>query len=72
MDPAEADCLCQTMSWAGRELVPGGHDIDVTQENFHDFQHKAAALILDGGIAQQMDTIRAGFNEVPFQLGVIQ
>lgn len=64
MSASDAEDLGQSMVWAGRELVLGGHNIDVTRHNFHDFKCKVASLIMDHGIAQQMDAVREGFNEV--------
>ncbi|KAK2951589.1 putative E3 ubiquitin-protein ligase pub3 [Blattamonas nauphoetae] len=46
------------------ELVPGGESIDVTKENQQDWVAKMTEYYLVGSVAEQLECIRYGFNEL--------
>jgi len=46
------------------ELIPGGADIDVTDENKHDYISKLVQWHLTDGIKPQINGLVYGFNEV--------
>eukprot|EP00658_Telonema_sp_P-2_P006475 TRINITY_DN12453_c0_g2_i1.p1 TRINITY_DN12453_c0_g2~~TRINITY_DN12453_c0_g2_i1.p1 ORF type:complete len:1639 (-),score=257.57 TRINITY_DN12453_c0_g2_i1:222-4985(-) len=63
LDADAVEAVCQTMSWEGWELVPGGCDMDVTVDNLEEFKTKAATFVLSTGIQQQIQALQSGFEE---------
>lgn len=47
-----------------RELVPGGKEIEVTEENKHEYVEQMVRWRVERGVAEQMESIVKGFNEV--------
>jgi len=51
------------------ELIPGGQDIPVTQENKQQYVHHYVQWYFKRGIDQQLQAVQNGFTElVPHQL----
>ena len=47
-----------------RELIPGGKEIEVTEENKHEYVEQMVRWRVERGVAEQMESIVKGFNEV--------
>jgi len=47
-----------------RELIPGGKDIAVTEENKGDYVKEMVKWRVERGVSEQMESIVRGFNEV--------
>ena len=47
-----------------RELIPGGKDIEVTEENKNEYVEQMVRWRVERGVAEQMESIVKGFNEV--------
>lgn len=47
-----------------RELIPGGKDIEVTESNKHEYVEQMVRWRVERGVAEQMESIVNGFNEV--------
>ena len=47
-----------------RELIPGGKEIEVTEENKHEYVEQMVRWRVERGVSEQMGSIVNGFNEV--------
>lgn len=47
-----------------RELIPGGKEIEVTESNKHEYVEQMVRWRVERGVAEQMESIVNGFNEV--------
>jgi len=47
-----------------RELIPGGKEIEVTESNKHEYVEQMVRWCVERGVAEQMESIVNGFNEV--------
>ncbi len=47
-----------------QEIIPGGKNIDVTEENKHDYVQKMAYHKLYGSVKRQVDAFLEGFNDI--------
>lgn len=47
-----------------RELVPGGKEMEVTEENKHEYVEQMVRWRVERGVAEQTESIVNGFNEV--------
>ena len=47
-----------------RELIPGGKEIEVTEENKQEYVDQMVRWRVERGVAEQTESIVKGFNEV--------
>lgn len=47
-----------------RELVAGGKEMEVTEENKHEYVEQMVRWRVERGVAEQTESIVNGFNEV--------